>query len=225
MPGCPIWLWTSSVLRSVWECQRRLSAGSQRWLPESEQAPPRPWLKAEKGKMRSSSWELWVKTVPSAPCVRRALPPVSISAVRGGGGERSFATIADASYFIKFAGEASRMAVFHLSRAARRRTWRQDSGVGNVNVAAGAREKKEAFSYEPPFIRHLSALFSFCRSTARIIISFRRLNHDPLWNRRVSPSSSRTHARTHAHRPLQWLFLLFDADRRSLRGYAQHSSL
>lgn len=113
MPGCPIWLWTSSVLRSVWECQRRLSAGSQRWLPESEQAPPRPWLKAEKGRTRSSSWELWVKTAPWAPCVWRAPPPVSISTARCGGGERSFAPsqMQDASYFIKFAGEASRMAV------------------------------------------------------------------------------------------------------------------
>lgn len=114
MPGCPIWLWTSCVLRSVWGCQRRLSAGSQRWLPESEQAPPRPWLKAEKEKMRSSSWELWVKTVPSAPCVCDVHFRQSQSTPLGG--ERSFATTANASYFIKFAGEASRMAVFHLSQ-------------------------------------------------------------------------------------------------------------
>lgn len=65
------------------------------------------------------------------------------------------ATTADANYLIKFAGEASRMAAFHLSRAARRRTWRQDSGVGNVNVAAGARQNKGFFIrapfYPPPF--------------------------------------------------------------------------
>lgn len=46
-------------------------------------------------------------------CVWRAPPPVSISTARCGGGERSFAPsqMQDASYFIKFAGEASRMAV------------------------------------------------------------------------------------------------------------------
>ncbi len=57
-PGCPIWLWMSSMLISAGEAQHRVSAGSQWWLPESEQAPSQPWLRAEKGKMRSSSWEL-----------------------------------------------------------------------------------------------------------------------------------------------------------------------
>lgn len=56
--GCPIWLWMSSMLISAREAQHRVSAGSQRWLPESEQAPSQPWLRAEKGKMRSSSCEL-----------------------------------------------------------------------------------------------------------------------------------------------------------------------
>lgn len=54
-PGCPIWLWMSSMLISAREAKHRVSAGSQWWLPESEQAPSQPWLRAEKGKMRSSS--------------------------------------------------------------------------------------------------------------------------------------------------------------------------
>lgn len=86
--------------------------------------------------------------------------------------------------------------------------------VGGMLMWLQVRGKKWLFQTSHSF-------FSFCRSTARVVISSRRLNHDPLWNRRVSPSSSCTHA----HRPLQRLFLLFDADPRSLRGYAQHLSL
>lgn len=215
MPGCPIWLWTGSVLRSVWECQRRLSAGSQRWLPESEQAPPRPWLKAEKGKMRSSSWELWVKTAPSAPCVRRALPSGSIRGafVRHKRRCKLFYQVCGGGF--THGGVPSAVAPGDKTLVWGMLMWLQ---------VRGKKKKKKLFftraAFYPPPLRSFFFLLQKHRTHHRFL-----LNHDPLWNRRVLPSWSRTHARAHAHHPLQWLFLQFDADPRSLPGYAQHLSL